>query len=93
MHLFYVAFILWATALGQSTGGRLPPSLIPESVINADPGVQFLWNQVEEGILHKRLPWGYEATERAWIHFVHTRAEPIIHSYYKSVTPHLFRQS
>ena len=83
LHLVHVALILSSVGLAKGAGGPLPPSVIPESVKNGAAGLQFLWEQVEEGMLHKKLPSGNEVTGRAWKYFLHNEAEPLILDYYR----------
>lgn len=82
LNVSYLIFcILWALLV---TVARAATSLseAPESVRLGGETVKFLWQKVQAGTFYKWLPSAYEHDEPAWFDFMHTKAEPIIESYY-----------
>lgn len=85
LNVSYLIFcILWALLV---TVARAATSLseAPESVRLGRETVKFLWQKVQAGTFYKWLPSAYEHDEPAWFDFMHTKAEPIIESYYSAI--------
>lgn len=80
--VIYLTFLLWALLPLKGVQTALVTRTASESILQGGEAVQFLWQQVQQGTFYKRLPPAYAHDEDAWWDFLHTRAEPLIHSYY-----------
>lgn len=55
---------------------------MPPIVASSEEGIRFLWNEVQDGIVHKALPQRYSTLQPDWRTFLYSRGYDLVFNYY-----------